>query len=212
MNPPEGKAAFQFVQQNGRMQRWSRIEEVQEYGSGILTGELIRFRPLNEDDLGELERWWTDPAWAVLQSGTVRPRPANSASELFRSWSTNDDPGKVGFSVVSQADDTLVGHAVLYGAALPTRSATAAIIIGAEHTGRGFGTDAMRTLIRYGFEEMGLNRIGLGVWAFNTRAIASYTKAGFVEEGRRREIVFHAGQFHDEVLMSILASDWHANR
>lgn len=59
---------------------------------------------------------------------------------------------------------------------------------------------------------MGLNRIGLEVRAFNTRAIASYAKAGFVEEGRRREIVFHAGQFHDEVLMSILASDWYANR
>ena len=44
------------------------------------------------------------------------------------------------------ADRTLLGHAVLYGAALPSRSATAAILIGSEHTGKGFGTDAMRAL------------------------------------------------------------------
>jgi RimJ/RimL family protein N-acetyltransferase len=194
------------------MQPWSGIEEVQQYGRGILAGKLVRFRPLHEEDLAELERWWTDPEWSVLQSGTVRPRPADSAAELFRGWSANKEPGNVGFSVVSQADDTLVGHVVLYGAAVPTRSATAAIIIGSEYAGRGFGTDAMRTLVRYGFEEMGLNRIGLEVWAFNDRAIASYLKAGFVEEGRRREMIFHAGRFHDEVLMSILAADWRAAR
>lgn len=194
------------------MQPWTRVEEVQRYGDGILAGELIRFRPLREADLADLERWWTDPAWAVLQSSTVRPRPADSAAELFRDWSANKEPGSVGFSVVSQADDTLLGHVALYGAALPSRSATAAIVIGSEHTGRGYGTDAMRTLIRYGFEEMGLNRIGLEVWAFNTRAIASYTKAGFVEEGRRRQVVFHGGRYYDEVLMSILAPEWRATQ
>jgi RimJ/RimL family protein N-acetyltransferase len=63
-------------------------------------------------------------------------------------------------------------------------------------------------MVRYGFQELGLNRIELGVWAFNDRAIAAYRKVGFVEEGRRRQMTFHAGQFHDEVLMSILRSEW----
>ncbi len=57
---------------------------------------------------------------------------------------------------------------------------------------------------------MGLNRIEIQVHAFNDRARAVYRKAGYVEEGVRREAVFHDGRFHDEVIMSALARDWPA--
>jgi len=67
-------------------------------------------------------------------------------------------------------------------------------------------------MVRYGFLELGLNRVGLNVWAYNDRAIAAYRKAGFVEEGRTREAVWHDGRFHDELSMGLLASEWDANR
>jgi RimJ/RimL family protein N-acetyltransferase len=40
------------------------------------------------------------------------------------------------------------------------------------------------------------------------RAIAAYRKAGFTEEGRAREAVFHDGHWYDEVSMAILAREW----
>jgi RimJ/RimL family protein N-acetyltransferase len=192
------------------MERWSGLEDAQEYGSGILRGSLTYLRELREDDLAVLERWWADPSVAVFQTSNIRPQPAESVAEMIRGWCTNKDPGAVGFCVASRADDRLIGHAALHGATVVNRTATMAMLIGAEHSGKGFGTDATRTLVRYGFEEMGLHRIGLEVWSFNTRALATYTKAGFVEEGRRREVVFHGGRFYDEVLMSLLATEWRA--
>jgi len=73
---------------------------------------------------------------------------------------------------------------------------------------QGHGTDAVRLLLRYGFNELNLNRICLHVYSFNTRAIRCYEKAGFVLEGRLRQDVFHHGEYADALVMSVLRSEW----
>ncbi|KTR40389.1 hypothetical protein NS263_07960 [Curtobacterium oceanosedimentum] len=187
---------------------WTGAADAQRYGSTILDGDRVRFRALEDADLPDLVRWWRDPEWAVLQQILVRPRPEEPVVEMLRSWSKSERSGDVGFSVVDRASGELVGHVTLFGAALPVRAATLAVMIGSEHVGRGYGTDAVRLLTAYGFREMGLNRIEIQVHAFNDRARAVYRKVGYHEEGIRREAVFHDGRFHDEVIMSALARDW----
>lgn len=187
---------------------WSGVDDAQRYGSTVLEGERIRLRALEDDDLPDLIRWWRDPEWAVLQQLIVRPRPAESVGEMFRGWSRGERSGEVGFSVVDRASDELLGHVTLFGAELPTRAATLAVMIGSEHVGVGHGTDAVRLLTGYGFREMGLNRIEVRVHAFNDRARAVYRRVGYQEEGVRRDATFHDGRFHDEVVMSALAREW----
>lgn len=191
---------------------WTDSGDPQRYGAGILQGEHIRLRALEDADLPDLVRWWRDPEWAVLQQLTVRPRPEGDVAEMFRKWSGSEPAGDVGFCVTDRISGRLVGHVTLFGAKLLTRAATLTVMIGSEHTGSGYGTDAVRTLVDYGFREMGLNRIQLHVFAYNARARATYRKVGFVEEGVLRETVFHDGTFHDEVVMSVLARDWFAAR
>ena len=183
-------------------------EAAESYGRGLLCGERVYLRPLHEDDLPMLEQWWNNPAVGVLQHRAVRPQPSGPAGELLRIWSRNADSTAVGFSVVSRHVEQLLGHVALYGAEVASRSATLGIILGPQHTGQGHGSDATRVLLRYGFTEMGLHRIGLDVFAYNSRARATYRRLGFTEEGRRREVVFHDGRFHDVVQMSILKQKW----
>lgn len=190
------------------MQSITDIESAAAYGSSILQGRAIRFRGLHEEDLPLLDKWWSKPEWAVLQQDTVRPRPAMAAGDRFRTWSENASPGNVGFCIETNDSASLVGHVTLAGASLPTRTATLAIIMAPEATGRGLGADALQTAIRYGFLQMGLNKIELRTWAFNARALRAYSKAGFVEEGRLREAVFFNGTHHDAVLMGILRREW----
>lgn len=184
--------------------------DAREYGAGILRGDLVYLRELRDQDLPRLTAWWNDPQAGALQTVVVHPQPESSIVEKYREWSTNKDFSGAGFSIVRIEDDALVGHITLFGAKVPTRAATLAISVGPDYWSHGLGTDALRVMVRYGFEELGLNRIGLGVWAFNDRAIAAYRKVGFVEEGRRRQMTFHAGEFHDEVLMGLLRSEWEA--
>ena len=74
----------------------------------------------------------------------------------------------------------------------------------------GYGSDAVMTLLRFAFEEMNLNRVELGVFEFNERAIACYLKCGFVEEGRRREHYFQEGRYWDIIDMSVLRREFEA--
>jgi len=73
--------------------------------------------------------------------------------------------------------------------------------------GRGFGTEAVRLMCRYGFDRMGLRRIQLWVADGNAAAIACYLKAGFVEEGRARRTFRSGGVWHDMVLMGLLEDE-----
>lgn len=79
------------------------------------------------------------------------------------------------------------------------------IFIGeASARGRGYGTAAARLMIRYCFEELGLHRLFLRVYADNEQAIRSYEKGGFVKEAYLREDVYTDGRFRDIVLMGII--------
>ncbi|TFV56462.1 N-acetyltransferase [Geodermatophilus sp. DF01-2] len=188
---------------------WS-VEQAVAYGGQVLSGERLRLRGLREDDLPDLVRWWQDPELGVLQKGSVSPPSEAAARELFTRWSANQDGG-AGFSIETLPTDdqppTLVGHLSLSDVRPRTRSATFAIGLGPAHLGRGYGSEATRLAVRYGFWEMNLHRIQLVAFAFNQRAVAAYRSAGFREEGRRRDALFHDGRYHDEVLMSVLSTD-----
>jgi RimJ/RimL family protein N-acetyltransferase len=177
------------------------------YADALLVGERVRLRGTREDDLPALARWLMDPAIRSTQSNIVLPLSEATAREMIAGWSKNDGTD-AGFSIEALDGERLVGHTDLFGGSVKDRHRTVGICIGRPFLGQGYGTDAMRVLVDYGFRELGLHRIDLTVVAFNARAIAAYRKVGFVEEGRAREAVFHDGQWYDRVSMAILAREW----
>ena len=183
------------------------------YGDSILAGERVRLRGVREDDVPALARWEMDPGRLITLSNWAAPPSEAAARERVAKRSANEEDD-LGFAIETLDDPpVLVGRIWLSAAgARKDRCATAGIALGREHTGRGYGTDAMRIIAGYGFREMGLHRIQLGVAAFNSAGIRAYHKAGFTEEGRYRESVLHDGHWHDTVLMSILDREWAARR
>ena len=73
---------------------------------------------------------------------------------------------------------------------------------------QGYGTEAMRLLLRHGFQTLNLNRIFLRVYETNAGAIRSYEHAGFIHEGRLRQAEYKNGRYYDILLMSVLRSEW----
>lgn len=100
-----------------------------------------------------------------------------------------------------------VGACSLDGVQPRARTADLGIWIAEEHWSEGLGTDAVRTLCRFGFREMNLNRIALHVYDFNARGIRAYEKVGFREEGRLRGAQFVDGRNVDVIAMGLLAGD-----
>jgi len=181
------------------------------YGDALLVGDRVRLRGTRESDLPALAAAMMDPAIRVTQSHTATPLSEATARSLIGEWSASKNGADVGFSVETLADDPeLVGHVGLFGIGVKDRCGTVGIMLLRAQLGRGYGTDAMRLIVGFGFREVGLHRIQLGVYSFNPRAIAAYRKAGFLEEGRRREAVHHDGHWYDDVEMSILEHEWRA--
>ncbi len=104
-----------------------------------------------------------------------------------------------------------IGGIDLRGIAWTDRIAEIGIVIGVkEYWGKGYGTDAMRVLMRLAFDTMNLHRLWLRVFDFNPRAIRSYEKCGFRREGLLREDKFMRGRYHDALVMAILEHEYRA--
>lgn len=74
--------------------------------------------------------------------------------------------------------------------------------------GKGYGTDAMKILIRFIFDQMNINKIKLKVFSFNERGIKSYEKCGFKKEGILRQEIFRNGKYYDDILMGLLRNEY----
>lgn len=74
--------------------------------------------------------------------------------------------------------------------------------------GKGYGSDAMRVLVDFIFNEMSINKVKLDVLAFNRGAIRCYEKVGFREEALLKDEVYRGGRYHDLVIMSIFRRDY----
>ena len=68
---------------------------------------------------------------------------------------------------------------------------------------KGYGYDAMKTVMDYGFKKLKLRKIELKVFSYNKRAIKLYKKIGFLIEGRRLKSIFYNGNYYDEIEMGI---------
>jgi RimJ/RimL family protein N-acetyltransferase len=122
-----------------------------------------------------------------------------------REHSPTDDS----FAIHLKGEEEPIGVISLMNISEANDSAELSIIVGdPEDRHQGYGAEAIAVILRYGFEDLGLNRVGLSVFEFNEDAISTYEKLGFREEGRLRRALKRDDAFHDAILMSIDRHEW----
>ncbi len=115
------------------------------------------------------------------------------------------------FDIRTLAGDRLIGGVGLDGVKWAHGDTFVGIgIEDREFWSHGYGTDAMRIILRYAFQELNLHRVSLDVFEYNERAIRSYLKCGFNIEGRARQMLNRDGQRWDLIFMGILREEWDA--
>ena len=173
-------------------------------------GERIYFRPLELEDESLLRFWFNDPRnWKTL----LRNRPITAVQERKFLEKLGESENEVVFGIVVREGDRLIGTAGLHRIEWVSRKAEFGICIGdVESQNNGFGTEATRLVLDYGFGVLNLNRIGLDVYADSPRGIRTYEKAGFVPEGRAREASFRQGRYVDILKFGILQREWASNQ
>ncbi len=181
-----------------------------EHGSWnppVLAGHLVTLRRHRPENLPTISRWYRDPELTRLTRYSTRPMPQEEVDRFFQTRLLA--PSSVAYGIHESITDRLIGLTTFSSLDGDNGSVLFHITIG-EHDawGRGFGTEATRLMLWLAFERMGLHRVGLSVFAFNERAIRSYRKAGFTEEGRLRSAIARDDRWWDEVLMGILRDEW----
>lgn len=168
----------------------------------------IRLRALRKEDLPTLHRWYQDPQTVRSLGGNFRYRTEAEAVDYMGRWLVSSDR-EVRLAIEHGPDGRLVGMVSLQEIDALNRSASFHLLLGeAAARGKGLGVLATRAMLRHGFADLGLLRIGLQVLDDNHAARAVYDKSGFVVEGELREAVFKDGKRHGLVLMSILSTEF----
>lgn len=172
-----------------------------------IIGEKCYLSPCSLDDAVNWAAWLNDLAVTIpLGDEAYSQLPLERTREDLRLMLQNNDHV---FTIVNLADDQAIGRILLFGLDLVNRSAMVGLFIGEKNLwGQGFGQDALKILLDYGFNLLNLHNIMLGVFAFNQRAIKSYSRIGFKEIGRRREARIIAGKKYDVVFMDILEDEF----
>lgn len=180
-----------------------------------LTGALVRLAAIDgEKDLPAMRAWSRDAEFLRLfDSDPARGWTEAKLRKDLEEAQGKDEPNPNTFAFLIRAldGDRPIGLADLSVNHWAHREAWVAIGLGErEYWGKGYGTEAMRLLLRYAFAELNLARVSLGVFAYNTRAQRSYEKVGFVAEGAMRQRLRRDGQWWDMVVMGILREEWQA--
>lgn len=179
--------------------------------TSLFQGKLVRLAIDNPDILAKaFSRWSRDTEYhRLLDGGAIRL----FSPKIIQSWIEKDFDKDAGadffFAIHNLENNLLIGFISLFGIDWNHGNTWVGIGLGErEYWGKGYGTDAMRILLRYAFRELNLHRVTLGVFEYNPRAIRSYEKAGFTHEGRVRKELDKNGKRWDVLEMGILREEW----
>ncbi len=176
---------------------------------GLLQGELVRLTMEDPETMAPLySRWFADSEYVRLQDWD--PARRFSVKNFQRRIEKYQESGEsFNFFIRTLDGDRIIGDIGIDDINWSHRDCDVGIGLGEREVwGRGYGTDAMRVILRYAFTELNMHRVSLGVFEYNQRGIRSYEKAGFIHEGRQRKYLLKEGRRWDVVYMGMLRDDW----
>ena len=172
-----------------------------------IVGERLYLSPLNTNDAETYLRWMNE---TVAQGFGQYPLVVASRDDL--KWLFEPAAGTQRYALVLHDDDLMIGSISIHNIDHLNRNAFLGVFIGEEEQrGKGYGTEAIRLILTYGFNTLNLHNIMLSVNEDNVGAIACYKKVGFREAGRRRQWVFKNGNYIDRIYMDLLACEFRSD-
>jgi RimJ/RimL family protein N-acetyltransferase len=175
-----------------------------------------KVRLVAENPQEEAKAWsrWLRNSEYMLLLDTDPPRlwSEKSIKERIEKDLEKEDTNVFYSMIRTLEEDRLIGFLALFEIFWNHGDAWVAIGLGeTDFWDKGYGSDAMRLALRYAFDELNFHRVTLCVFEYNQRAIRSYQKAGFVEEGRIRGEFLRQGKRWDLIFMGVLREEWNKN-
>ncbi len=171
-----------------------------------LIGKKCYLSPLNLEDADQYAQWLSDIDVGIsLGCYTMQLNLKKEEKILEKMTERNDYV----FGIIDKENDTLIGNCGLHDVNTIDGRAEFGIFIGDKsYWGKGFGKEATRLILDFGFNILNLHEIYLQVFEYNPAAIKLYEKVGFKRIGAFREAKHIGKRKFDVVIMDMLAEEY----
>lgn len=173
-----------------------------------IRGEKITLRAIEKEDLPLLQKWSNDPEIQDMLGGWHFPINAKDQEKWFEGLSFNSPNQRFAIHIEHHG---LIGTANLVNINWKDKNAFHGMLLGDKDTrGKGYAKDTVFTIMRYAFEELGLNRLDSSIIAYNKASLKFYLeKCGWQKEGIKKEWYFRRNQFWDKVVVGVTKEDYY---
>ena len=175
-----------------------------------LRTERLLLRPFRDDDLEALFAMQSRPDvtrylyWGPRTPGEAR----HMLARLMRMTAIDDDSNALRLAALLPETGVLIGDFSLQRVSREHSQGEIGFIVHPDHHGHGYATEAATVLLRLGFEELGLHRIIGRCDARNAASARLMERLGMRREAHLRENEFVKGEWCDELIYAMLASEW----
>jgi len=172
----------------------------------ILKGDRVILKPLALSQAENYLRWFRDKEVDQYLSGDHSDLTLNKEKEYLKKSSRKKN--LLRWAIYTK-DGAHIGNTILQQIDKKNLKATWGVCIGEKsYWGRGLGTDTLKTILKFAFNKLKLNRVELGVFPHNPRGRRCYEKCGFKVEGLKKQSIRKGNKFLDEIIMGITRSDY----
>ncbi len=168
----------------------------------MIAGEHVILRAFEPQDVERCYRWMNDPNIVRTLKSRYPIAFQNEVEWLERAMHPSFTERH--FAIERKDDRSHIGNASIHDIEWVSRTAWFGLFIGEPAAwNRGFGSDAISTLMRFAFEEMNLTKLRINIFDYNEKAKHVLTTHGFVQEATLRRDFFREGTYHDIVIFSV---------
>jgi len=141
-----------------------------------------------------------------LISKAIYPMSLISQREFIEKTMTTNGP-LYNFAIEEKVTEKYIGGCGINDYDEKNRNMSVGLWIGKDYHKLGYGSDTLRALCSYIFQEMNIHKIKLQYYSFNDKVKNCYESVGFKEEGRHREEIFRFGKYHDIIIMGLFKDE-----
>ncbi|MDD2591711.1 MAG: GNAT family protein [Erysipelotrichaceae bacterium] len=171
-----------------------------------LIGDKVYLSPMAiENEVKIITKWFNEDEEIAANNGFIQSVISEDTTKtMLQSWSEGD----CSLSIIKIENDEFIGHISLFNPKKYELGATMGIYINKENRFKGYGSEAIKLLLSYAFDELNYHFVRVEVFAYNQDAVKTYEKCGFKQVGKWRQSRYHHGVYHDIILMDIIKDEF----
>jgi len=170
-----------------------------------LIGKNIYLSPMAIDsEIKIITKWFNEDEEIANNNGFIQSViTEEKAQTMLMTWAEGD----CSLSIIKVNNDEFIGHISLFNPKKYELGATMGIYINKQSRHQGYGSEAIKLILDYAFNELNYHFIRVEVFAYNQDAVKTYEKCGFKHVGSWRHGRYHQGKYHDVLLMDKLKEE-----